>query len=107
MKVAMVKPLLAAVGTVVVLAGVVTVKAGAWLLSIDPTDLHDGCDCAWETSTNDGGDNVHVIPIHDEIHHTETDGCPCGPRTEPVFRPDGSNGWVHTHHSLDNREAHE
>ena len=32
---------------------------------------------------------------------------PCGPTTEPVFRVDGSNGWVVTHNSLDGREQAE
>lgn len=103
----MLKPLLAVAGTAVVLAGVATIKVGAWILSIDPTDLDSSCDCAWETTTSDGGDNVHVIPLRDQVAHTDTDDCPCGPRTEPVFRPDGSNGWVHTHHSLDRREDSE
>lgn len=107
MKLPGLKPLAAVAGTAVVLAGVVTIKVGAWILSIDPTDLADGCDCAWETTTSDDGDNVHVIPLRDHIAHSDSDDCACGPSTEPVFRPDGSNGWLHTHHSLDNREANE
>ena len=51
---------------------------------------------------------VHVYPNNDLIEH-DTDGaeCPCGPTTEAVFDPDGSNGWLITHHSLDGREANE
>ncbi len=41
-------------------------------------------------------------------HDVDSDGdCPCGPRVEPVPRPDGSFGWVYVHHSLDGREQHE
>lgn len=51
---------------------------------------------------------VHVIPVNDLIEHeTSGDGCACGPTAEPVFRDDGSNGWLITHHSLDGREASE
>lgn len=102
-----VERLAAVAGTAALVVGIVVIKTGKWLLSFDPTDLE--CDyCGkWETTTSDGGDNVHVIPLRDQVAHTDTDDCPCGPRTEPVFRPDGSNGWVHTHHSLDNREGNE
>jgi hypothetical protein len=50
---------------------------------------------------------VHVVPIGDLIEHETSDACPCGPRTEPVKRDDGSMGWLHVHHSLDGREATE
>lgn len=50
---------------------------------------------------------MHVIPLSDLVDHEASDGCVCGPTTEPVKREDGSVGWVHTHHSLDGREAHE
>lgn len=63
------------------------------------------CSHGWETSTVDGGDNVHVIPLRDRIAHAEDEDCVCGPTPEAVFRPDGSNGWLHIHHALDNREA--
>lgn len=46
------------------------------------------------------------MPVSDLIEH-DYDRCPCGPRTEAVFREDGSNGWVHVHHSLDGREKDE
>ena len=51
---------------------------------------------------------VHVFPLNDAVDH-DTDGgdCVCGPTTEPVPRPDGSMGWLITHHSLDGRENHE
>jgi hypothetical protein len=51
---------------------------------------------------------VHVFPVGDLVEHN-TDGadCPCGPTTETVFRDDGSNGWLVTHHSLDGRERYE
>lgn len=47
---------------------------------------------------------VHVLPRGDLIEHEAGDGCPCGPRTEPVPGDDGSVGWVVVHHSLDGRE---
>lgn len=49
---------------------------------------------------------VHVEPINDLIEHEDHD-CPCGPDVEAVFRGDGSNGWLITHHSLDGRELNE
>lgn len=51
---------------------------------------------------------VHVAPVADLIEHA-TDGgdCACGPDVEAVFRDDGSNEWLITHHSLDGREASE
>lgn len=49
---------------------------------------------------------VHVEPVNDLIEHVD-DGCICGPDVEAVFRDDGSNGWVITHHSLDGRERNE
>lgn len=51
--------------------------------------------------------STHVYPLADIIEHEMTDDCPCGVRTEPVKRDDGSVGWLHVHHSLDNREATE
>lgn len=53
------------------------------------------------------GDEVHVIPCGDLIDHPTSPDCPCGPTTEPIEREDGSVGWLHTHHSLDGREAKE
>jgi hypothetical protein len=53
-----------------------------------------------------GGGDVHVMPIGDLIEHS-FDGCTCGPRSEAVFREDGSNGWLIVHHSLDGRELTE
>ena len=49
---------------------------------------------------------LHVIPVGDLTAHTDDD-CPCGPRTDPVRREDGSMGWVVVHHSLDGRETRE
>ncbi|ABS03219.1 hypothetical protein [Kineococcus radiotolerans] len=52
--------------------------------------------------------SIHVSPVNDLVEHNTTgDDCPCGPTTEPVPRPDGSIGWLITHHSLDGREQHE
>lgn len=50
---------------------------------------------------------LHVAPVADQVDHTATDDCVCGPTTEPVLRGDGSCGWVLTHHSLDGREGRE
>lgn len=51
---------------------------------------------------------MHVYPVADLIEHDVEGGdCPCGPRTTPVERDDGSIGWVITHHSLDGRELNE
>ncbi len=52
---------------------------------------------------------LHVVPLNDLVEH-DTFGqgdCVCGPDTEVVFRDDGSNGWLITHHSLDGRERDE
>jgi hypothetical protein len=55
------------------------------------------------------GKPVHVYPTGDHIEHviSETEDCPCGPRTEAIKRNDGSVGWLHVHHSLDGRELKE
>lgn len=51
---------------------------------------------------------MHVYPTGDLIDHdTNTDECVCGPTPDPVFREDGSCGWVLIHHSLDGRETKE
>ncbi|MCR1785320.1 hypothetical protein KVF89_22460 [Nocardioides carbamazepini] len=95
---------------VVVVTGVCVVRVGRWLLL---QDLHDdtcaGGDCGhcWAATTEDAGDSVHVVPLRDHIDHPLSEDCVCGPRPEAVFRPDGSNGWLYTHHSLDGREATE
>ena len=62
---------------------------------------------AWTSTTTDGGQHVHVLPDDDAITHTEDDSCVCGPRIEPVERPDGTVGWLIVHHSLDGREDRE
>ena len=55
----------------------------------------------------DGRDEWHVHPVRDLIRHELSGDCACGPAVEAVFRPDGSNGWLVTHHSLDGREKEE
>lgn len=51
---------------------------------------------------------VHVLPVRDLIEHEDVgQGCLCLPDIEAVFREDGSNGWLITHHSLDGREKTE
>lgn len=50
---------------------------------------------------------VHVEPVNDLIEHEDSDKCVCGPDVEAVFRDDGSNGWLISHHSLDGREMNE
>lgn len=49
---------------------------------------------------------IHVVPYRDAVGH-EADDCPCGADLEPCPREDGSIGWLHVHHSLDNREKKE
>lgn len=72
---------------------------------------------------------VHVIPLGDPIRHDIPGGydqfiheargwlaiealgddtsCSCGPLVEWVSNPDGPDGWLVTHHSLDGREQWE
>ena len=51
---------------------------------------------------------AHVVPTGDLVaHDTNTDECVCGPTPDPVFRGDGSCGWLLIHHSLDGREQAE
>ena len=52
-------------------------------------------------------DNLHVMPTTDLIEHHSDEDCICGPTPSAVFRTDGTNGWIHTHHALDRREATE
>ena len=52
-------------------------------------------------------DVVHVLPVDDLIEHEVDEDCVCGPTVKPIFREDGSNGWVVNHHSLDRREVRE
>ena len=51
---------------------------------------------------------VHVHPLGDLIEH-DTDGpdCECHPQPEHVPNPNGPDGWLYIHSSLDGREAHE
>ena len=46
---------------------------------------------------------VHVVPVDDLTAHETSDGCLCGPATEPVTRDDGTIGWCVVHHALDGR----
>lgn len=50
---------------------------------------------------------LDVCPAGDLIKHDTTGDCVCGPTVEPVKHEDGSIGWIHIHHSLDNRESKE
>lgn len=52
----------------------------------------------------EAADVLHVIPSRDLIRHSADEDCPCGPRADPVWRRDGSCGWVIVHHSLDGRK---
>lgn len=62
----------------------------------------------WQLTWDEDDPAVPVVvrPLDDLIDHPDGD-CPCGPTVEPVPRPDGSFGWVETHHSLDGRELTE
>lgn len=73
----------------------------------DPTN--DGREAGpdrWEACYETGTD-VHVRPLDDVTAHPMADDCPCGPTAEPVRCPDGTIGWLVTHHSLDGRERYE
>lgn len=52
---------------------------------------------------DDQSDELHVMPFADLVEHDPTEDCICGTRTEPVYRADGSNGWLVVHHALDGR----
>ncbi len=48
---------------------------------------------------------IHVLPVNDLVEHDSSgEQCVCGPHVEAVFRDDGTNGWLVSHHSLDGRE---
>lgn len=47
---------------------------------------------------------IHVEPINDLIEHEDSEDCLCGPDIECVPNPNGPDGWLITHHSLDGRE---
>lgn len=49
---------------------------------------------------------IHVEPVNDLIEHTH-DMCPCAPTVKLVPQPDGTKGYIVTHHSLDGREKNE
>lgn len=104
---------IALTGAAIVLTGAGVMAAGRWLFPADLHDTEDTDPCAagtchhWEQITLDHGDTVHLIPLNDTVPHSESDDCVCGPTIKAVFDEDGSNRWLHTHHSLDNREATE
>lgn len=50
------------------------------------------------------GNDGHAIPVADLVEHEESEDCVCGPRVCLLGRPDGSDAWAYTHHSLDGRE---
>lgn len=50
----------------------------------------------------------HTYPTGDYIEHdTESEDCICGPTVEHITTDAGGDAWLLTHHSLDNRKAHE
>jgi len=61
----------------------------------------------WSHHT-DGESPTHVWPDNDGVEHDiQGEECVCGPRTEAVFRDDGSTAWLVVHASLDGRELAE
>lgn len=52
---------------------------------------------------------VHTYPVNDLVEHDiDHDGdCVCGPTVEHVPNPNGPDGWLIVHHSLDGRERYE
>lgn len=49
---------------------------------------------------------AHVMPIEDDVQHTESEDCICAPTSELIQRPNG-DAWLYTHSSLDGRELTE
>jgi len=47
-------------------------------------------------------DEWHVMPVNDQVDHSDDDECVCGPTPEFL-----SGGVIYKHHSLDGREANE
>jgi hypothetical protein len=45
--------------------------------------------------------HVHVVPSSDRLELHRLAGCPCGPRTKPIPRDDGTFEIVHLHRSLE------
>ena len=46
---------------------------------------------------------VHVMPVDDEVDHSTSEDCACGPSGEHVPNAGGPDGWLITHHALDGR----
>jgi hypothetical protein len=61
---------------------------------------------SWLADRADAGE-VHIVPLADLIEHEETPDCVCGPNVEHVPNPDGPDGWMYVHSSLDGREKNE
>ncbi|MBM4469888.1 hypothetical protein GS982_20030 [Rhodococcus hoagii] len=61
----------------------------------------------WVAGYDEPSNEVHVTPVNDLVAHEASGDCLCGPTTEPIPRPDGSMGWLVSHHSLDGRETRE
>lgn len=58
----------------------------------------------WRNVTSDDGNQIHVIPLNDDVEHGETVDCVCGPDLEAIGEP---AVLLVRHHSLDGREHHE
>jgi hypothetical protein len=62
---------------------------------------------AWNVVGVRSGDRTrHVVPVRDLIAHEIAETCPCGPRSEGLFCPDGMVAWVVLHHPLDGRREY-
>jgi len=59
---------------------------------------------SWVLLESWDSDDQDIVPLLDQIVHTEGEECVCGPRTIPVDCADGAVRWVYKHHSLDGRE---
>lgn len=70
-----------------------------------PDQAEPAAPAGW-TQTYESDGYVHVRPDNDLIAHTDQD-CVCGPTPERVPNPNGPEGWMYTHHSLDGRENQE
>lgn len=60
-----------------------------------------------DAATWEDSHRVDVFPLDDLIAHDTVGDCVCGPLIVFIAGDDGSDNWMHTHHSLDGREASE
>ena len=74
---------------------------------VEPLPVPLSSEASATASAEEGVTTAHVIPVDDLVEHDADGDCVCRPTAEAVKQDDGSVVWVHTHHSLDGREASE